>query len=213
MGVALRPSGRFTYSESFISRIRYFVRNNNKVGRQNIMSKLRETFLDELKDIYNAEKQLTKALPKLANAAEHQELKDAFESHLEETETHIERLEQVFKLFGETPKGKTCKAMEGLVEEGSELIEEEAGDAAYIAGAQKVEHYEIATYGTLKTWAELMGESEAAELLAETLDEEKAADEKLTGIAESTINAEENESEEDEQPEKQSRRGRSKVSK
>src|SRR4051794_30674709 len=113
------------------------------------MSELRETFLDELKDLYDAEKQLTKGLPKMAKAAESEELKAAFEQHLQETEGHVERLEKVFEIFGEDAKGKKCKAMQGLLEEGKELIEEEAGDAALICAAQKVEHYEIASYGSL----------------------------------------------------------------
>jgi ferritin-like metal-binding protein YciE len=158
------------------------------------MSNLRETFLEQLADIYNAEQQLIKALPKMAKAAEHEDLKAGFETHLHETEGHVKRLKKVFELFGEEAKGKTCKAMKGLVEEGSELIEEEAGDAALICAAQKVEHYEIATYGSLKNWASLLGEPEAAALLNETLTEEKATDEKLTEAAQ-TINAEEKEAE------------------
>jgi ferritin-like metal-binding protein YciE len=173
------------------------------------MSALRETFLDELADVFDAEKQLLKALPKMAKAAQHEELREAFESHLEETQGHVERLEQVFEIFGEPAKGKKCKAMQGLVEEGSELIEEEEGDAALICAAQKVEHYEIASYGTLATWARLLQQEDAADLLEETLEEEKAADEKLTGLAENNINAEDNqeEEEEDKQP---AGRGRSK---
>jgi ferritin-like metal-binding protein YciE len=163
------------------------------------MNELRETFVEELKDIYDAEKQLLKALPKMVKAAEHEELKDAFESHLHETEEHVRRLEQVFKLMDQPAKGKKCKAMQGLVEEGEELIKEDEGDAALICAAQKVEHYEIASYGSLESWAKLMGEQEAADLLGETLGEEKSADEKLTGIAEETINVEENEQEEDEE--------------
>jgi len=161
------------------------------------MSQLRETLIDELKDIYDAEKQLLKALPKMAKAAEDEELKSAFESHLEETQEHVNRLEQVFKALDEPAKGKKCKAMQGLVEEGEELIEEEEGDAALICAAQKVEHYEIATYGSLEAWAKLLGEDEAARLLAETLSEEKAADETLTSIAETAVNAEESEEEEE----------------
>ena len=159
------------------------------------MSQLRETFVEELKDLYDAEKQLLKALPKMAKAADHEELKAAFEDHLQETETHVERLEQVFSIFGETAKGKKCKAMQGLVEEGQDLIDEEEGDAALICAAQKVEHYEIASYGSLRTWAELLDEDEAVDLLQETLDEEKAADEKLTEIAETAANPEEAEAE------------------
>ena len=159
------------------------------------MSQLRETFVEELKDLYDAEKQLLKALPKMAKAADHEELKAAFEDHLQETETHVERLEQVFSIFGETAKGKKCKAMQGLVEEGQDLIDEEEGDAALICAAQMVEHYEIASYGSLRTWAELLDEGEAVDLLQETLDEEKAADEKLTEIAETAANPEEAEAE------------------
>jgi ferritin-like metal-binding protein YciE len=155
---------------------------------------LHELFLDELADIYSAEKQLTKALPKMAKAAQSPELKEAFESHLEETENQISRLEQATKVLGETLKRKKCKGMEGLLEEGKEMMEEKddsaALDAALIASAQKVEHYEIASYGTICTWAEMMGHSEALELLKQNLSEEKAADEKLTGIAESTANQE-----------------------
>jgi len=162
------------------------------------MNALRETFVEELKDIYDAEKQLLKALPKMAKAAEHQELKEAFETHRDETEEHVRRLEQVFKSIDQPAKGKKCKAMQGLVEEGQELIEEEEGDAALICAAQKIEHYEIASYGSLEAWAKLMGEQEAADILGETLGEEKAADEKLNNLAEETINAESDEEEEEE---------------
>src|SRR2546429_51394 len=148
------------------------------------MNALRETFVEELMDLYDAEKQLLKALPKMAKAAEHEELKEAFDSHLHETEEHVRRLEQVFKLMEQPVKTKKCKAMQGLIEEGEELISEEEGDAALICAAQKVEHYEIASYGSLEAWGRLMGEDEAVELLGETLSEEKAADERLTGIAE-----------------------------
>ena len=170
------------------------------------MSKLRETFLDELADLYDAEKQLIKALPKMAKAAEHEELKDAFETHLEETQEHVNRLEQVFRAFGSKPKGKKCKAMQGLIEEGEEIIEEEMGDAALICAAQKVEHYEIASYGCLHSWATLLEENESADLLQETLDEEKATDEKLTQTAESAINVEDQNEQEEETA---SNRGRS----
>ncbi|HYG21601.1 MAG TPA: ferritin-like domain-containing protein [Verrucomicrobiae bacterium] len=165
------------------------------------MSDLRETFIEELKDLYDAEKQITKALPKMAKAAEHEELKEAFETHLEETEAQIERLERVFELFDETPKGKKCKAMEGLIAEGKELIEEESGDAALICAAQKIEHYEIASYGSLVSWARLLGEDEAADVLEETLSEEEQTDEKLTDVAESAINVEEAEGDEGEEEE------------
>lgn len=159
------------------------------------MSQLRETFLEELKDIYDAEKQLVKALPKVAKAAEHEELKHAIEAHLEETEGHVERLEKVFEILGEKASAKKCKAMKGLLEEGEELISEKAGDAALISAAQKVEHYEIAAYGSLASWAKSLGEQEAADLLEETLGEEKEADDKLTSIAEETVNPEQNEGE------------------
>jgi len=153
---------------------------------------LHELFLDELADVYNAEQQLTKALPKMAKAAESDELREAFESHLEETQTHVTRLEEAVEKLGESLKRKTCAAMKGLVEEAQELMKEQkdssALDAALIAAAQKVEHYEIASYGTLCAWAKQMGHDDALELLNETLEEEKAADEKLTSIAESIAN-------------------------
>ncbi len=174
------------------------------------MSTLRETFVDELADLYDAEKQLLKAFDKMIKAAEHEELKTAFETHKEETETQIERLEQVFEIFDEEAKGKKCKAMQGLIKEMEDLIKEEEGDAAMICGAQKVEHYEIASYGSLVSWARLLGEEDAADLLEETLDEEKDTDEKLTQIAESSINveegAEEEEEEETEEKEQSSKR-------
>ena len=152
------------------------------------MKALRDTFLEELADVYDAEEQLTKALPKMAEAAESSELKTAFETHLNETKTHIQRLERVFSIFGEEAEGEKCKAMKGLIAEGEDLIKDKAGDAALVAAAQKAEHYEIATYGTLRTWAELLGETEAAKLLEETLEEEKQTDETLTAVAESAIN-------------------------
>jgi len=167
------------------------------------MGNLRETFVDELRDLLDAEKQLLKALPKMAKAAEHKDLKAAFEEHLEETEGQVGRLEQVFELFEKEPRGKKCKAMEGLVAESAEIIEEEEGDAALICGAQKAEHYEIASYGSLIAWARLLGEEEAVELLEENLEQEKGADEKLTDLAESVINPEE-EQEQSEETEKSS---------
>jgi len=155
------------------------------------MANLKETFIDELRDLLDAEKQLLKALPKLAKAAESEELKGAFETHLEETEGQIGRLEEVFELFETEPRGKKCKGMEGLIEEGAEMIEEEAGDAALICAAQKAEHYEIATYGSLIAWARLLEQEQAVGLLEQNLEEEKQTDEKLTEIAESVVNAEE----------------------
>ena len=153
---------------------------------------LRQLFIDELADVYNAENQLIKALPKMAKAAESDELREAFQSHLEETEGHAIRLEEVVKLLDESLKRKTCAAMKGLVEEAQDLMKEEkdssALDAALIAAAQKVEHYEIASYGTLCAWAKQLGEQGAVEILEQTLEEEKAADEKLTSIGESAAN-------------------------
>ena len=147
---------------------------------------LHELFVEELKDIYDAEKQLVKALPKMAKAAESGELRAAFEEHLEITRMQVGRLEEVFKLLGMAARGKTCEGMKGLIEEGQEAMEELEGstlDAALIASAQKVEHYEIATYGTLATFAEVLEMEEAKDLLGQTLDEEKEADERLTGVA------------------------------
>jgi ferritin-like metal-binding protein YciE len=159
------------------------------------MSTLRDTFLNELADLYDAEKQLTKALPKMAKAAKNAELKEGLEQHLKETEGHVNRLEQIFETFGKSAKGKKCKAMKGLIDEGEDLIGDEAGDAALICAAQKVEHYEIAAYGSLKTWAKHLEQEEVANLLEQTLDEEKGADDKLTSVAESTVNAEAREEE------------------
>ena len=146
-----------------------------------------DLLVDEIKDLYDAEHQLTKALPKMAKAATSPDLKSAFESHLKQTEGHIKRLEQVFEGLGKKPTRKTCAAMKGLVEEGSEVIEEEMDaevkDAALIGAAQRVEHYEMAGYGTVRTFAHLLGHHDLEAILQETLDEEGAADEKLTSIA------------------------------
>ena len=147
---------------------------------------LRALFVDELRDIYDAEKQLVKALPKIVKAAESHALKGAFEDHLEITRAHVGRLEEVFKLLNTAARGKKCEGMEGLIEEGNTVIQEMEGsvrDAALIASAQKVEHYEIASYGTLATFAEVLEMEDAKDLLGQTLDEEKEADEKLTQIA------------------------------
>jgi ferritin-like metal-binding protein YciE len=156
------------------------------------LDNLRKLYIEELRDIYSAENQLLKALPKMAKGAASIELKQAFENHLEETEGHVERLEEIFEDLDESPKGKTCQAMKGLVEEGSEILEEEGEesvlDAGIIAAAQKVEHYEIASYGTVRTFAELLGQKEAVKLLQQTLDEEGAADEKLNDLAEDIVN-------------------------
>ncbi len=154
---------------------------------------LHDAFEEELRDVLSAEKQLLKALPKMAKAASNADLVAGFEAHLEETKIHVERLEQIFAMLDKAPRAKKCKAMEGLIEEGSELIEEEAEpevkDAMLIAAAQKVEHYEIATYGTLACWAKQLEMEDALDLLVQTLDEEKATDLKLTELAETGINS------------------------
>jgi ferritin-like metal-binding protein YciE len=155
-------------------------------------SNLRDALVDEIKDIYNAEKQIVKALPKMVKGATSEELRDAFESHLEETQNQVTRLERVFELLDEKPRGKHCAGMAGILEEGSDILEEDAEDvvmdAMLIAGAQKVEHYEITSYGTVIAWAEALGLTEVAEVLGESLAEEKAADENLSAIAETGIN-------------------------
>jgi ferritin-like metal-binding protein YciE len=153
---------------------------------------LHDAFLDELRDTYDAEKQLTKALPKLAKAAASEDLRTAFETHLEETRGHVERLEQVFELLDEKVQGKHCDGIAGIIDEGKSIMEEDFDeatmDACLIAAGQRAEHYEMAAYGTLVAWARGMGHTDAATLLQETLDEEKAADEKLTSLAEGGIN-------------------------
>lgn len=153
---------------------------------------LDDLFLDTLKDIYYAEKQIVKTLPKMAKAATAPELKAGFEKHLDESEGHIERLEQVFELIGKPARGKTCDAILGIIEEGKSIIEDFKGtsalDAGLVSAAQAVEHYEIARYGTLKTWAQQLGLTEAVSLLDATLKEEIATDKKLTQVAESNVN-------------------------
>jgi len=154
---------------------------------------LRELFIEELRDMYDGEKQLTRALSKMAKAAASEELRTAFANHHDETEEQISRLQQIFRSIGETVRGKKCDGIQGIVEESKPAMEELEGallDAALIAGAQKVEHYEIASYGTLAYFAELLGENTARQLLGRTLEEEKAADEKLTQIAKSKVNRE-----------------------
>ena len=152
-------------------------------------SALKELYLKELRDLYDAEKQITKALPKMAKAAASSRLREAFEHHLGQTNTHVTRLEQIFEELDESPRGENCDGMEGLIEEGSNLIdedmEEEAKDAGLISAAQRVEHYEMAGYGTVRTYANILGEKKAASLLQETLDEEKQTDQTLTTLAES----------------------------
>lgn len=158
------------------------------------VSTMQDLFLDELRDIYHAEKQLLKALPKMARKAGGDDLRQAFESHLEETRGHVERIEEVFETMDVAKRGKTCEAMQGLVEEGREMMEEvedsRVRDAALITAAQKVEHYEIASYGSLIALARQLGLKEAAGILVKTLEEEKAADGKLTKLAESGVNRE-----------------------
>jgi len=155
---------------------------------------LQKLYTSELRDLYNAEHQLLKALPKMAKAASSEELKDAFEKHFEQTKSHVKRLEQVFEELDEKPKGKTCHAMKGLVQEGSEILqqdgEESILDAGIIVAAQKVEHYEIAGYGSVRTFAHLLGQNKAAELLQTTLDEESETNEVLNRLAGSIINPE-----------------------
>jgi len=153
---------------------------------------LDDLFLDTLRDIYYAEKKILRTLPKMARAAQSNDLKAAFDKHKGETEVHVQRLQQVFELLGKRAQGKTCDAIEGIVAEGEEIIEEfkdmPALDAGLISSAQAVEHYEITRYGTLKRWAEVLGMSEAAALLGQTLDEESATDEALTALADSSVN-------------------------
>lgn len=148
---------------------------------------LRELYIEELKDLYSAENQLVKALPKLAKAASSEELRQGFEEHLEQTKGHVQRLDQIFQSLDENPKGKKCAGMEGLVKEGAEVMDDDYEDAlmdaALIGAAQRVEHYEIAAYGTVVAFAELLGESEQQSLLNETLQEERETDEKLTELS------------------------------
>lgn len=155
---------------------------------------LKKLYVEELRDLYNAENQLVKALPKMAKGASSAELKQAFEDHLEQTKEHVERLDEIFGRLGEKPTGKTCKAMKGLVEEGAEMLEEDGEDSVIDAGligaAQRVEHYEIAAYGTVRTFANLLGEEEAADLLQQTLDEEGETDKQLSELAEEIVNQE-----------------------
>ena len=155
---------------------------------------LHDAFIDELRDTYDAEKQITKALPKMVKAASSPELRAAFEAHLEETREQVERLEEVFSSLDEKVRGKHCDGMAGIIEEGKSIMEEDFDDstldASLIAAAQRVEHYEMAAYGTLVAWARAMGHTEAADLLQQTLDEEKATDEKLSSLAEGGINQE-----------------------
>jgi ferritin-like metal-binding protein YciE len=156
------------------------------------LDSLQDLFLNELKDVLNAEKQLVQALPRMAKAAQAPELKQAITKHLKETEGHVDRLERIFRSLGQTPRGKACKGMQGLIEEGKEILEEDGApeviDAAIISAAQRVEHYEMAAYGCLRTYAQLLGNTEADRLLQQTLAEEEATDKALTELAEGGIN-------------------------
>jgi ferritin-like metal-binding protein YciE len=181
---------------------------------------LHDAFLDELRDAYDAEKQLTKALPKMAKAATAPDLRAAFEAHLEETRGHVTRLEEVFAGLDEKVRGKHCDGIAGIIEEGKSVMEEDFDDATMdaclIAGGQRAEHYEMAAYGSLIAWAQAMGHTEAADLLQETLDEEKAADQKLSSLAEGGINQEaadasKREEEQDDEEEKPASTTRSKA--
>jgi len=156
------------------------------------LDSLKKLYLEELRDLYSAETQLVKALPKMVKGASSAELKQAFGDHLEQTKEHVERLNEIFDQLDEKPTGKTCKAMKGLIEEGSEMLQEGGDesviDAGLIGAAQRVEHYEIASYGTVRTFAKLLGEEDAAELLQQTLDEEGEMDKELSELAERIVN-------------------------
>ena len=158
------------------------------------LNTIKDLYIHELKDLYSAEKQLLKAIPKMAKAATNQELADGFREHLEQTKKHAERLERVLRAHGHSTRGPKCRGMEGIVAEGAEMIEEEGDDevkdAGLIAAAQRVEHYEMAGYGTARTYAELVKDQEGAKLLSQTFEEEKQTDEKLSELANSTINVE-----------------------
>jgi ferritin-like metal-binding protein YciE len=179
------------------------------------INSLRELYVEQLRDLYDAENQLVKALPKMAKEASSDELRQAIEEHLEQTRGQAERLEQIFEQLGEKAKGKKCKGMQGLLDEGKETLEEDmeedTKDAAIIAAAQRVEHYEISGYGTARTYANLLGETEAAELLEETLNEEKDTDQKLTQLAEE-INVEAAEGSSSDEEESRPSRARSSSS-
>ena len=166
--------------------------NQQKERTEMKLNSLNKLYLEELRDLYSAETQLVKALPKMAKGASSDELKEAFESHFEQTKEHVERLTEIFDRLEEKPTGKTCQAMKGLIEEGSEMLEQEGDesviDAGLIAAAQRVEHYEIAAYGTVRTFANLLAENDAAELLQQTLDEEGETDKQLSELAEGIVN-------------------------
>jgi ferritin-like metal-binding protein YciE len=177
------------------------------------MNSLRELYVEELKDLYSAETQILKALPRMIKAASNSDLQRAFTQHERQTQQHVKRLERIFKMLDESTRGKKCKGMEGLLEEGQELIKErpepEVLDAGLIAAAQRVEHYEIAGYGTVRTYARQLGEEEQATLLQQTLDEEGETDKLLSSLAESSINIEAEQADDDEMSESGSMNGRS----
>jgi ferritin-like metal-binding protein YciE len=185
------------------SQRRYSSQSSKNLRRCNVQqSDLKELYIDELKDIYSAETQLVKALPKMAKAAASDELRSGFEEHLEQTKGHVSRLEQIFQALDEKPTGKKCMGMEGLIKEGGEAAEEDyeddAKDAALIGAAQRVEHYEIAAYGTVRAMAEKLGEDAAVKLLSQTLQEEKDTDVKLSGLADEIVVVGESDSGEEE---------------
>jgi ferritin-like metal-binding protein YciE len=161
---------------------------SNQTGGDMKLDSLKKLYVEELRDIYSAETQLVKALPKMAKGASSGELKQAFEDHLEQTKEHVERLEEIFSRLDEKPTGKTCKGMKGLIEEGTEMLEEKGEESVLDAGL--IEHYEIAAYGTVRTFANLLGEEEAADLLQQTLDEEGETDKQLSELAEEIVNEE-----------------------
>jgi ferritin-like metal-binding protein YciE len=175
------------------------------------METLRDLYIEELKDLYSAEKQLVRALPKMAKNASNPQLKEAFLNHLEETEGHVARLEEIFESLEASPRGKKCVGMEGLIEEANELLEEDASedvlDAGLISKAQHVEHYEMAGYGTVRTWAQILGEERHARLLQQTLDEEQNADRLLSQVAESSVNIDAETADEEEEARPRSRSG------
>ena len=174
-------------------------------------NRLKHLYVEELKDLYSAETQLLKAIPEMAKASSSEDLRDGFMEHLGQTKEHVARLEKIFKALGESPKGKKCKGMEGLIKEGAEMIEEDPApeelDAGLISAAQRVEHYEIAGYGCVSTYAKILGEDQAVSLLRQTLEEEKETDEKLTELA-GSINLEAASSEESEESDEESRETR-----
>tara|TARA_Y100000815_G_scaffold266621_1_gene285020 strand:- start:175 stop:804 length:630 start_codon:yes stop_codon:yes gene_type:complete len=191
----LLPAARFC-QEPFRQGRRFFVTRANTLstrGDLNMTKTLDDLFLDTLKDIYFAERQIVKALPKMARAAQSDDLKEAFKNHREETEGQIERLQQVFELLGKPARGKTCEAIQGIIEEGEEIIEDfkdtPALDAGLISAAQAVEHYEMARYGTLIAWAKQLDKKDVVKLLEETFEQESTADLELSKLAEKSLNA------------------------